>query len=203
MGMSLTMLILASCTKKLENDSIKPESYTEYFYLTDLSTDDYLYLEVSVEKEITKSDVERNVVGNGWRSIAIYKLDQNKEIIEEWGLKDDLPIRRMETLRHCFEVKGFGQDQLIQFGLSEGRYEALKFAYDESDNSISLAACSFIGYTGTLVYLSEDVMVCVDGGDFPPLKDKSPYIYMAVFEKVSKSTLMNWRKLCPDSGLWI
>ena len=92
---------------------------------------------------------------------------------------------------------------MIEFGLSEGRYETLDFSYDESDNSISLAACSFIGYSGTLIYLSGDVMVCVDGGEFPPSNDKSPFVYMAVFEKVTKSTLKDWHKQCPDSGLWI
>ena len=64
-GMSLTMLILVSCAEKLESNSIKSESYTEYFNLTDRSTDDYLYLEVAVKAGIPKSDVEKYVVSNG------------------------------------------------------------------------------------------------------------------------------------------
>lgn len=64
-GMSLTMLILASCSEKLESNSIKSESFTEYFNLTDTSTDDYQYLEVSVKARIPKYDVEKYVVGMG------------------------------------------------------------------------------------------------------------------------------------------
>ena len=83
-GMSLTMLILASCAEKLESNSIKSESYAEYFNLTDRSTDDYLYLEVAVKAGIPKSDVEKYVVGNGWRSVAVYELDVNKNVVGEW-----------------------------------------------------------------------------------------------------------------------
>ena len=202
-GMSLTMLILASCAEKLESNSIKSESYTEYFNLTDRSTDDYLYLEVAVKAGVPKSDVEKYVVGNGWRSVAVYELDVNKNVVGEWELKDNLPTNHTQTLRHCFEVKGFGKDQLIQFGLREGLYEDHEFAYNESDNSISLAACSFVSPNGKLVYLSDNVMVCVAGDDLPPLEGRVPFVYMVVFEKVSKSTLKDWRKQCLDPGLWV
>ena len=202
-GMTLIMLTLASCTEKLENDSIKSESFTEYFNLTYRSTDDYLYLEVAVKAGIPKSDVEKHVVGNGWRSVAVYELDVNKNVVGEWELKDNLPTDHTQTLRHCFEVKGFGKDQLIQFGLREGLYEDLEFAYNESDNSISLAACSFVSPNGKLVYLSDNVMVCVAGDRFPPFEGRVPFVYMVVFEKVNKSTLRKWRKECPDDGLWI
>ena len=201
-GMSLTMLILASCAEKLESNSIKSESYTEYFNLTDRSTDDYLYLEIAVKAGIPKSDVEKYVVGNGWRSVAVYELDVNKNVVGEWELKDNLPTNHTQTLRDCFEVKGFGKDQLIQFGLREGLYEEHQFAYNESDNSISLAACSFVSPNGKLVYLSDNVMVCVASDDLPPLEGRVPFVYMVVFEKVSKSTLKDWRKQCPDPGLW-
>lgn len=202
-GMTLIMLTLASCTEKLESNSIKSESFTEYFNLTDRSTDDYLYLEVAVKAGIPKSDVKKHIVGNGWRSVAVYELDVNKNVVGERELKDNLPTGHKQTLRHCFEVKGFGKDQLIQFGLREGLYESLEFAYNESDNSISLAACSFVSRNGKLVYLSDNVMVCVAGDDFPPLEGRVPFVYMVVFEKVSNSTLRKWRKECPDDGLWI
>ena len=62
-------------------------------------------------------------MGNGWRSFAVYELDVNKNVVGEWELKDNLPTNHTQTLRHFFEVKGFGKDQLIQFGLREGLYE--------------------------------------------------------------------------------
>lgn len=202
-GMSLTMLILASCAEKLESNSIKSESYAEYFNLTDRSTDDYLYLEVAVKAGIPKSDVEKYVVGNGWRSVAVYELDVNKNVVGEWELKNNLPTNHTQTLRDCFEVKGFGKDQLIQFGLVDGRYEDLEFSYNESDNSISLAACSFVSPNGKLVYLSDNVMVCVASDDLSPLEGRVPFVYMVVFEKVSQFTLKDWRKQCPVPGLWV
>ena len=202
-GMTLIMLTLASCTEKLESNSIKSEAYTKYFNLTEVPADGWEYLEVSVEEKISKSDVKKHIVGSGWKSVAVYKLDKNKDVIGEWELKDNLPTGHKQTLRHCFEVKGFGKDQLIQFGLREGLYESLEFAYNESDNSISLAACSFVSPDGKLVYLSDNVMVCVAGDRFPPFEGRVPFVYMVVFEKVSNSTLRKWRKECPDDGLWI
>lgn len=199
---SLAILLSASCTEKIERDWEKFESYTEYFNLTEMDADGYEYLEVSAGKSISKSDVEKFVAGNGWKSVAVYELDKKKSVVGEWELKDDLPVANEQTLRVCFEVKGFGENQLIQYSLLDGRYEDLDFAYDESNNSISLDACWYVAHNGKLVFLSDDVMVCVDGKEWAA-EGRDPYVFMVVFEKVSNSTLRDWRKKCPDPRLWI
>ena len=197
-GMSLTMLILASCTEKLESNSIQSDEYTKYFNLTENQG----YLDVSVTNSIPKADVEKYVVGGGWQSVAVYEIDKNKSIVGIKEVKNDYPIEGNQTLSDCFEVKGFGENQLIQYGLTEGRYEDLEFSYDETDNSISLDACWFVGHNGKLVYLSDKVMVCVDAKRWVS-EGRSPFAYMVVFEKVGNSTLREWRKKCPVGGLWI
>ena len=197
-GMSLTMLILASCTEKLESNSIQSDEYTKYFNLTENQG----YLDVSVTNSIPKADVEKYVVGGGWQSVAVYEIDKNKSIVGIKEVKNDYPIEGNQTLSDCFEVKGFGENQLIQYGLTEGRYEDLEFSYDETDNSISLDACWEVAHNGKLIYLSDKVMVCVDAKRWIS-EGRSPFAYMVVFEKVGNSTLREWRKKCPVGGLWI
>lgn len=199
---SLAILVSVSCTEKLERDWKQFEPYTEHFNLAEIDADGNEYLEVSAVKSISKSDVEKYVIGNGWKSVAVYELDRNKDVAGVWELKDDLPLINEQTLHDCFEVKGFGENQLIQYGLLDGRYEDLDFAYDENDNSISLDACWFVAHNGKLVFLSDDVMVCVDGKEWVA-EGRNPYVFMVVFERVSKSTLKDWRKKCPDPRLWI
>ena len=201
-GMSLTMLILASCTEKLEGNSIQSDEYTKYFNLTEIEVESWGYLDVSVANSISKSDVEKYIVGGGWKSVAVYEIDKNKSIVGIKEIKNDYPIEGNQTLSDCFEVKGFGGSQLIQYGLVEGRYEDLEFSYDETDNSISLDACWFVAHNGKLVYLSDKVMVCVDAKRWVS-EGRSPFAYMVVFEKVGNSTLREWRKKCPVGGLWI
>ncbi|MBR5298366.1 MAG: hypothetical protein IKU29_10945 [Parabacteroides sp.] len=203
-GMSVIMFLLVSCTGdgELENVFIKSELYTEYFNLTEISVEDWEYLDVSVKEKISKSDVEKHVVGSGWKSVAVYELDKDKNVVGTKELKDNLPLGYNQSEIDCFEIKGFGENQLIQYGLIEGRYEYLDFTYNESNNSISIDACWFVAHKGKLVFLSDDVMVCVDGKDWPS-EGRSPFVYMVVFKKVNNSTLKNWRKQCPDDGLWI
>ena len=199
---SLAILVSASCTEKLERDWKQFEPYTENFNLAEIDADGNEYLEVSAVKSISKSDVEKYVIGNGWKSVAVYELDKNKDVARVWELKDDLPLINEQTLHDCFEVKGFGENQLIQYGLLDERYEDLDFAYDENDNSISLDACWFVAHNGKLVFLSDDVMVCVDGKEWVA-EGRNPYVFMVVFERVSKSTLRDWRRQCPNPRLWI
>ncbi|MBQ5918663.1 MAG: hypothetical protein IIW92_08900, partial [Lachnospiraceae bacterium] len=104
---SLAILVSASCTEKLERDWKQFEPYTENFNLTEIDADGNEYLEVSAVKSISKSDVEKYVIGNGWKSVAVYELDKNKDVAGAWELKDDLPLINEQTLHDCFEVKGF------------------------------------------------------------------------------------------------
>ena len=152
------------------------------------------------KERISRADVEKHIVG-GWKSVAIYELDKNKSIVATKKLKSDLPASSEEPLVDYFEIKGFGKNQLIQYGLLEGRYENLDFAYDESDNSLSLDACWHVAHNGKLVYLSDGIMVCVDAKRWGT--EEKPLVYMVVFEKVSDSTLGEWRKECPAGGLWV
>jgi hypothetical protein len=45
-------------------------------------------------------------------------------------------------------------------------------------------------------------MVCVDGKEWVA-EGRNPYVFMVVFERVSKSTLRDWRRQCPNPRLWI
>ena len=197
---ALAMLTFASCAEKFESDPAKPEAYMKYFSLNEIDSEDWGYLDVSVKERISRADVEKHIVG-GWKSVAIYELDKNKSIVATKKLKSDLPASSEEPLVDYFEIKGFGKNQLIQYGLLEGRYENLDFAYDESDNSLSLDACWHVAHNGKLVYLSDGIMVCVDAKRWGT--EEKPLVYMVVFEKVSDSTLGEWRKECPAGGLWV
>lgn len=145
---------------------------------------------------ITMEDVERHIVGYGWESVAIYEIDHKKNVEAEIEIRDELPIGGGgSTLRSQFEVKGFGDDQLIQYGLVEGRYQKLSFSFDERNSTIALSACWYIGHNGKLAYLTNDTMVCVSS----MMSD----IHMVVFRKVSQSKVKRWREQCPKPGLWI
>jgi hypothetical protein len=128
---------------------------------------------------IAMDDVAGYVVGHGWEAVEICQFDSGKNVVKTDNVVDDIQ-------RDCFEVKGFGNDQLLNYGLKYERYGIEEFSYDESTNSISLAAC---WHNAKLVYLTDDVMVCVDHED---------WYRIFVFRKVKPSVLKQWRKMCPD-----
>lgn len=132
---------------------------------------------------IAKDDVARYVVGHGWEAVQICQFDSGKNVVKTYDVADD-------QQRDCFEVKGFGEDQVREYQLGDGRYDDEKFSYDESNGSIDIPAC---WYGGKLVYLTDDVMVCID---------HKSYYRLFVFRKVKSSVLNQWRKKCPDQALF-
>lgn len=128
---------------------------------------------------ITKADIYEYVIGHGWEVVQVCEFDSGKNIVEIHEVAGD-------QKRDCFEVEGFGNDQLLNYRLKYERYGIEEFSYDESTNSISLAAC---WHNAKLVYLTDDVMVCVDHKD---------WYRIFVFHKVKPSVLKQWRKMCPD-----
>jgi hypothetical protein len=96
-----------------------------------------------------------------------------------------------------FEITGIGQDCLVDYDPESNVYELSNFIYDETTGKITLR-CWHVGHYGKLVYLSDDVMVCVDSKDLT----HTPEIYMVVFKKVSNATLQQWRDQHPYLLTW-
>ena len=190
----LTFVFISALT--CEKVSTEPESYTKYF---ELVSDDFpgAYVNVVPTELISKKHVEKHIVGYGWESVALYEIDRNKEIITEYEIVKEDPIYDNKEPIEMFEISGFGADCFIDYHFDENVYELSNFNYDETTGKISLR-CWHVGHNGKLVYLSDDVMVCVDSKDF----SHTPEIYMAVFKKVSNTTLNNWREQHPYELIW-
>lgn len=127
---------------------------------------------------IAKDDVARYVVGHGWEAVQICEFDSGKNIARIHDVAGD-------EKRDCFEVKDLGRNQVIEYCLDYGMFRKEDFLYDESYNTISLPP---IWYSGNLVYLTDDIMVCID---------HESYYRMFVFRKVKPSVLKEWKNKCP------
>lgn len=194
-----TSILMISC----EKIAVVSEDYMDCFELEEKSVPFGDYLEVVSSVPISKKDVEDKVIGHGWESSAIYEMDADKNVIQEINIVSDDSVQDVYNVSpHRFEVTGFGENQLIEYGIPFKAYEKHSFEYDESDNSLTLLACLYIGSKGKIVYLSRSTMVCVAGSKIG-LPDRDPAAYMVIFKKVSHSTVLDWREKCPYSGLWI
>lgn len=196
----LSMLICCSAVISCEKIQSDSERYLDDFELVEYMTLNGKNVEVIPANQITKDAVQRIVVGHGWETIALYELDEHKNVTGTIEIVQSGTITSGKTYPDCFEITGFGEDYLIQYGLQECRHEKLEFSYDESDNSLSLRASWYVS-NGKMVYLSDDIMVCA--GPRSIYHDDKVVIYLQVFKKVSNDVLNSWRKTCPNPGLWI
>ena len=191
---AIACLFAFSCEKV----SIDSDTYTKYF---DLVSDDVpgSYVDVVPTELLSKQYVEKHIVGYGWESVAIYKVDRNKDVIAEYEIIKDGPLSSSDNKEYVdmFEIRGFGVDCLIDYDPTKNVYELFSFDYDETTGKISLR-CWHVGHNGKLVHLSDDVMVCVDSKDFTHTAE----IYMVVFRKVSSSTLNDWPDQHPYELIW-
>jgi hypothetical protein len=194
-------LILASSMLAFscEKASLESDSYTGHFELVAESDLPGAYLNVVPNKLVSKKRVEKEVVGYGWESVAIYKLDKDKAVVAEYEIIQGGSFSSSDNKRHVdmFEITGIGQDCLVNYDPESDVYELSNFIYDETTGKISLR-CWHVGHYGKLVYLSDDVMVCVDSKDLT----HTPEIYMVVFKKVSNATLQQWRDQHPYLLTW-
>lgn len=131
---------------------------------------------------ITKADIYEYVIGHGWEAVQVCEFDSGKNIVEIHEVAGD-------QKRDCFEVKGLGRDQVMEYLLEYEMFRKEEFSYDENYNSISLPP---LWYGGNLVYLSEDIMVCID---------HESWYRMFVFRKVKPSVLKEWKNKCPDEDI--
>ena len=136
----LSMLICCSAVISCEKIQSDSERYLDYFELVEYMTLNGKNVEVIPANQITKDAVQRIVVGHGWETIALYELDEHKNVTGTIEIMQSGTITSGKTYPDCFEITGFGEDHLIQYGLQECRHEKLEFSYDESDNSLSLRA---------------------------------------------------------------
>lgn len=200
--MKLRLLSLIACAflsvLSCEKVSMEPSSYFNCF---DLVSDDLpgSYVNVIPTKIVSKKQVEKHVIGYGWESVAIYKIDRNKTVINEYEIVKGGSFSSSDNTEYIdmFEISGFGTDCLIDYDPTSDVYELTSFNYNETVGKIDLN-CRHVGHNGKLVYLSDDVMVCVDSKEFT----RVPEIYMVVFKKVSSATLNVWREQHPYKLTW-
>lgn len=195
------LLIIAASMLAIscEKFSVGPESYSSYFELVPENDLPGAYLNVVPNELVSKERVEKEVVGYGWETVAIYKLDKSKGVVTEYELMrgGDFTSSDNKEYVSMFEITGFGEDCFIDYDPSSNVYELTSFNYDESTGRVSLR-CWHAGHNGKLVYLSDDVMVCVDSKEYFPTSQ----IYMVVFKRVSDATLQDWRDQHPYELIW-
>jgi hypothetical protein len=193
----LAAAMLAFSCEKVSQES---ESYTDRFELVaESNLYGGTYLNVVPNEPVSKERVEKEVVGYGWESVATYKLDKDKAVVAEYEIIKEGSYSSSDNNLDVdmFEITGFGQDCLVNYDPQSDVYELSNFIYDETTGKISLR-CWHVAHNGKLIYLSDDVMVCVDSKDF----GDSLQIYMVVFQKVSDTTLHDWRDQHPYELTW-
>lgn len=191
-------MIACLATFSCEKVSLAPESYSDYFELVGGDIPG-AYVDVVPNDPVSKKRVKSDVVGHGWESVAIYELDKNKTVVAEYEIVrgGDFSSSDNKEYVSMFEITGFGQDCLKDYDCSSDVYELLGFNYDEATGRIDLR-CWHVGHNGKLVYLSDDVMVCVDSKEYV----QAPQIYMVVFKRASDVTLQEWRDQHPYKLTW-
>lgn len=184
----VALLIPVSCDVL---EVVAPENYLDTFELEPYSWGEFEMVRVRALHSISKDEVMDVLVGNGWETVSVFRLDKDKNLAEV-----------DEIVESCFLVRK--QDELVQYGLDMGRYEELPFAYNDEDNSISLSPSFYTGghMGGKIVHMTDNIMVCVSSNGLPDYQGR-PMIYMEIFHKVSRKTLKDWKEKCPKPGLWI
>ena len=170
----LLWIVPLSCTKSLSEQEPRPELYASaYDFEYRVSTNSYRYLVPVAHNRISEETVRKTVSGQGWKTTAVYKIDQNKEVINAYVLATGSTIStaRNET----------SPDYLI---------------FSEDGRSIWYGSW---GGNGRLVFLSSETMVCVCTHD----KDYAgkELIFMEILQRVSDAERQSWIDRCPYYGL--
>ncbi len=201
---------LSSCSKSEPDPGPAPslESLLSVFDLEYATTQsNYQYLIPVARNNISESTVVNSVSGQGWKTIALYQLNLDKDVVREFVLVtegNEISTARNETSPNYILFSDDGQQVTFFdfYGEDQGSYETDYFEYDATVNTIVIPSwyCSYHGH-GKLVFLSNDYMACVCTHD----KDykQEEIIYLEIFQRVSKSERQTWVKRCPNYGIRI
>ena len=199
---------LSSCSKFEPDPESAPSLETllsvfDLEYTTSKSNNQYLI--PVAHNNIPEATVTDKVSGQGWKTVALYRLNLDKEVIKEFVLvTDGNEISRNETFPNYMLFSKDGQKVTFFefYGEDQGSYETDFFEYDAPENSIVIPSI-FSSYhrNGKLVFLSKDYMVCVCTHDKNYKQEE--VIYLEVFQRVSKSERQTWVKRCPKYGIRI
>ena len=201
---------LSSCSKSEPDTKLPPslESVLSVFDLEYTTTQtNYQYLIPVAHNNIPEATVINRVSGQGWKTIALYQLNLDKEVVKEFVLVTDgnvISSARNETTPNYMLFSDDGQQVTFFefYGEDHGHYEIDSFEYDATENTIVIPSW-FSSYDrhGKLVVLSKDYMVCVctRGKDYK----QEEIIYLEIFQRVSKSERQTWVNRCPSYGIRI
>lgn len=203
----LLWIVPLSCTKSLSEQEPRPELYASaYDFEYRVSTNSYRYLVPVAHNRISEETVRKTVSGQGWKTTAVYKIDQNKEVINAYVLATGSTIStaRNETSPDYLIFSEDGRSvSFYEFSEDSdrpGAYETDPFTYDAADNAITLPIWyGSWGGNGRLVFLSSKTMVCVCTHD----KDYAgkELIFMEILQRVSDAERQSWIDRCPYYGL--
>ena len=201
---------LSSCSKSEPDPEPAPslESLLSVFDLEYATTQsNYQYLIPVARNNISESTVVNSVSGQGWKTIALYQLNLDKDVVREFVLVtegNEISTARNETSPNYILFSDDGQQVTFFdfYGEDQGSYETDYFEYDATVNTIVIPSwyCSY-HRNGKLVFLSKDYMVCVCTRD----KDykQEEIIFLEIFQRVSKSERQTWVKRCLNYGIRI
>ena len=201
---------LSSCSKSEPDSESAPSlemlrSVFDLEYTTSKSNNQYLI--PIAHNNIPEATVTDKVSGQGWKTVALYRLNLDKEVIKEFVLVTDgneISTARNETFPNYMLFSKDGQKVTFFefYGEDQGSYETDLFEYDAAENSIVIPSYySSYHRRGKLVFLSEDYMACVCTHD--KYYKQEEVIYLEVFQRVSKSERQTWVKRCPKYGIRI
>ena len=201
---------LSSCSKS-EPDPESAPSLETLLSVFDLeyttSKSNHQYLIPVAHNNISEATVTDKVSGQGWKTVALYQLNLDKEVIKEFVLVTDgneISLARNEIFANYMLFSNDGKKVTFFsfYGEDQGSYETDLFEYGATENSIVIPSF-FSSYhrNGRLVFLSKDYMVCVCTHDKNYKQEE--VIYLEVFQRVSKSERQTWVKRCPNYGIRI
>ena len=199
---------MSSCSKSEPDPEPAPslESLMPVYDLEYVTTNNnYQYLVPVAHNNIPESTVMNTVRGQGWKTIALYQLNLDKDVIKEFVLVTDgneISSARNETSPNYLLFSDDGQKVTFFdfYGEDQGRHETDHLEYDATENTIVIPSWySTYHRNGKLVFLSNDYLVCVCTHD----KDYKleEIIYLEIFQRVSKSERQSWVKRCPNYGI--
>ena len=83
----LLWVVPPSCTKSLSEQERRPELYASlYDFEYRVSANNIRYLVPVAHNRISEETVRKTVSGQGWKTTAVYKINQDKEVIKEYVL---------------------------------------------------------------------------------------------------------------------
>ena len=205
----LLWVVPTSCTKYQLEQERRPELYASaYDFEYRVSANNYRYLVPVAHNRISEETLRKKVSGQGWKTTAVYQINQDKEVIKEYVLVTGGTISSARNETSPDYLIFSDDSQSVSFYVfwddldKPGAYETDPFTYDATDNAITLPIWfGSWGGNGRLVFLSSDTMVCVCTHD----KDYAgtELIFMEILQRVSKKERQSWIDRCPNYGLLV